>query len=328
MKISIEVGPQNITIVQGTQSGNNINIKNYVTVKTPPYIINDGEITNVDLLYSKIKNAISHAHIHGSSVSISINSTTIITREMLIPKSTTAQAIKMISMDMFQSKGLTSSYTVDYAITDEIKENGTVQYRVLAVAVPEHIVKNYVLLCEMLGYRREYIDINFNAIYKTFAVQPSIVAKENPVIIASIGTASADFIVLERGKISFTKTLSLNISKYINLTSDKATIDFSKVDLGDTAAQSRQMLVDAFIYDIAQEVSKVIQFEYSRSNHTTIDDVFLCGAITEVGGVEERLSALLDANIKVVSMPFCFKTKLNFKYSQFVGVIGGLIRLK
>ena len=56
MKLAIEVGPQNITIVRGTQTGNNITIKNAIKVKTPPYVIKDGQILNVDLLYTTIKN--------------------------------------------------------------------------------------------------------------------------------------------------------------------------------------------------------------------------------------------------------------------------------
>lgn len=327
MKISIEIGPQTISIVQGKQTGNILTVKNYARVKTPPSTIKDGEILNVALLYNTIKNVLSYNKMRGSCISISINSTMVITRELIIPKTNLPQALKMISNEMFQSKNVTAQYTVDYAVTSLIAENKTVQYKVLAVAIPEHIVKNYVELCDLLGFKNEHIDIQFNSLYKTFAIQPTMVSKEKPIIIANIGTSSALFLVIEKGKIAFSKTISLNIGKYLNLTHDKISIDYSKVDLDTALNLSRQQLVDAFVYDIAQEISKIIQFEYSRSNHSAVGDIFLSGAITEVGGIEDRLSTLLDTQIKLVSKPFCVKTKLNFKYSQFVSVIGGLIRL-
>lgn len=328
MKISIEVGPQNMSIIQGTQSGNTLTIKNSVRVKMPPYIIKDGEILNVDLLHTTVKNALANNKITGSSIAININSTAIITRELIIPKTSIQNARKLISNEMFQTSAGTMQYIVDYAVTEVITDGKNIRQKVLAVAIPEHIVKGYIMLCDMLGFRKEYIDIQFNSIYKTFAIQPSIVAKEKPVIVANIGTSSAIFLVIEKGKIAFSKTVSLNIGKYMNLTNDKSTIDYSKVDLISAATQSRQTLVNTFVYDIAQEISKIIQFEYSRSNYSTLSDIFLGGSITEVGGIEDRLSALLDTQIKVVTMPFCIKTKLNFKYSQYISVIGGLIRLK
>lgn len=328
MKISIEVGPQNMSIIQGTQTGNNLHIKNSVRVKMPPYIIKDGEILNVDLLHTTIKNALANNKITGSSIAININSTSIITRELIIPKTSPSNARRLITNEMFQARASTTQYIVDYAVTEAITDGKTTRHKVLAVAIPENIVKGYITLCDMLGFRKEYIDIQFNSIYKTFAIQPSIVAKEKPVIVANIGTSSAIFLVIEKGKIAFSKTVSLNIAKYMNLTSDKTTIDYSKVDLITAPTSSRQTLVNTFVYDIAQEISKIIQFEYSRSNYSTLSDIFLGGAITEVGGIEDRLSALLDTQIKVVTMPFCVKTKLNFKYSQYISVIGGLIRLK
>lgn len=328
MKIAIEVGPQNITIVRGTQTGNNLNIKNALKIKTPPFVIKDGQILNVDMLFTTINNALLHNKLKATSVTFNINSTSIITREFIIPKTNTSQAIKMVTTEMFQARNTTTEYCVDYAVTDVIKEGSTEQHKVLAVAVPQDIVAPYVQLCNKLGFMQDHIDMHFNAIYKTFAIQPSLVAKEKPIIIANIGTSSAVFLIVEKGKIVFSKTISLNISKYMNLTNDKVTIDYSKIDLINPLMQSRQKLVDNFVYDIAQEISKIIQFSFSRSSTSSLGDVFLGGAFTEVGGIEERIASMLDTDVKIMSKPFCVKTKLNFKYSQFASTIGGLIRLK
>ncbi len=229
---------------------------------------------------------------------------------------------------MFQARNLTTQYVIDYQIIEVLKEEKIEKYKVLAVAVPQQIVEGYVELCRMLGYRKDLIDIQFNSIYKTFAVQPTVVAKEKPIIIAHVGTNNGIFLIIEKGKITFSKTISLNISKYINLTSDKKTIDYTKVDPGTTYSENRKKLVENFIYDVAQEISKIIQFQFSRSSFSTIDDIYLSGPITNAVGIEKRLSNLLDVKIKTISKPFCIKTKLNFKYSQYVSTIGGLIRIK
>ncbi|MEG2429188.1 MAG: pilus assembly protein PilM [Oscillospiraceae bacterium] len=328
MKVSIDIGAQNISIAQGTQSGNKVIVKNTIKVRTPPFTIKDGEILNVELLYDVLKNALDNNKITGDTVTVTINSTTIVTREMVVPKSNNAQIIKMITNEMFQAKNLTTQYVIDYVITDTIEENKVQKYKVLAVAIPQHIVEGYVNLCNMLGFRKPIIDIQFNTIYKTFAIQPTVVAKEKPIIIASIGTNNGLFLIIEKGKIVFSKTIALNTSKYINLTSDKKTIDYTKVDLTTTHSENRKRLVENFVYDIAQEIAKIMQFQFARSEFSTIDDIYLSGAITNAGGVEKRLSNLLDTKIKTISKPFCIKTKLNFKYSQYIAIIGGLIRLK
>lgn len=327
MKVSIDIGAQNISVAQGVQQGNKVIVKNTIKVKTPPFTIKDGEILNVELLYDVLKNAFINNKIKGNSIAVSINSTSIVTREMVVPKVNKNQVTKIIANEMFQSHNSTQ-YVIDYVVTEEIKEGKTEKCKVLAVAIPQHIVEGYVKLCNMLGFSKSVIDIEFNAIYKTFAIQPTVVAKEKPIIIASIGTNNGIFLIIEKGKIVFSKTISLNTSKYINLTSDKKTIDYAKVDLTTNHSENRRKLVDSFVYDIAQEIAKIMQFQFSRSEFTTLDDIYLSGAITNAGGVEKRLSTLLDTKIKTISKPFCIKTKLNFKYSQYVGTIGGLIRLK
>lgn len=328
MKIAIDIGAQYISVAQGVQKGNKVIVKNTLKVKTPPFSIKDGELLNVELLCDVLKNSFANNKITGSSISVGINSTSIITREMIIPKTSKAQAIKMVSNEMFQARTLTTQYVIDYQVIETITEEKNIKYKVLAIAVPQKIVDGYVQLCKMLGFRKQYIDIEFNAIYKTFAVQPTVVAKEKPIVVAHIGTNNGIFLIVEKGKITFSKTISLNISKYINLTSDKKTIDYTKVDPATTYSANRKKLVENFIYDVAQEISKIIQFEYSRSNFSSIDDIYLSGPITNAVGIEKRLSNLLDLKIKTISKPFCIKTKLNFKYSQYVSTIGGLIRLK
>lgn len=327
MKVAIDIGAQNISIAQGIQQGNKVSVKNTVKVRTPPFTIKDGEILNVELLYDVLKNAFLNNKIKGNSVNININSTTIITREMIIPKTKKAQAIRLITNEMFQARNLTTQYVVDYIISEVIQENNTEKHKILAVAIPQNVVEGYVQLCQMLGFGRSNINIEFNSIYKTFAIQPTVVAKEKPIIIASIGTNNGIFLIIEKGKIVFSKTIALNITKYINLTSDKKTIDYTKVDLTTTYSENRKKLVESFVYDIAQEIAKIMQFQFSRSQFTMIDDIYLSGSITNAGGVEKRLASLLDTKIKTISKPYCIKTKLNFKYSQYVSTIGGLIDL-
>lgn len=327
MKVSVDIGAQNISIAQGVQQGNKVSVKNTVKVRTPPFTIKDGEILNVELLYDVLKNAFLNNKIKGRSLNININSTTIITREMIIPKTKRAQAIRLITNEMFQARNLTTQYVVDYIVSEVIKENNTEKYKILAVAIPQNIVEGYVRLCEMLDFPKSKINIEFNSIYKTFAIQPSVVAKDKPIIVASIGTNNAIFLIIEKGKIVFSKTIALNITKYLNLTSDKKTIDYTKVDLTTTFSQNRKKLVESFVYDIAQEIAKIMQFQFSRSQFTMIEDIYLSGAITNAGGVEKRLASLLDTKIKTISKPYCIKTKLNFKYSQYVSTIGGLIDL-
>lgn len=327
MKISVDIGAQTISVAQGIQQGNKVHVKNTFKVKTPPFSVKDGELLNVELLCDVLKHAFINNKVKGSSISIGINSTSIITREMIIPKTSPKQALKLVSNEMFQARNITTQYVVDYQTIDTIKEGKSVRYKVLAVAVPQNIVEGYVKLCNTLGFRKEYIDIEFNAIYKTFAIQPSIVAKEKPIIIANIGTNNGIFLIIEKGKITFSKTISLNVSKYINLTSDKKTIDYSKVDPTAAFNNNRRKLVENFVYDVAQEISKIMQFQFSRSSFSSLEDIYISGPITNAVGIEKRLSNLLDTKVKAISKPFCIKTKLNFKYSQYVSTIGGLIRL-
>ncbi|WMJ22096.1 pilus assembly protein PilM [Paludicola sp. MB14-C6] len=327
MKVSIDIGAQNISIVQGMQQGKKIIVKNTVKVKTPPFIIKDGEILNVELLYDVLKNALHNNKIKGTKVNININSTTIITRELVIPKTPKRQAIQIISNEMFQARNLTLPYVVDYIVTDVLKEKSITKHKVLAVAIPQSIVEGYIKLCQMLNFSKSNINLEFNCIYKTIAIQPAIASKDKPIIIASVGTNNGIFLIIEKGKIVYSKTIALNISKYLNLTSDKKTIDYTKVDLTTTVSENQKKLVESFVYDIAQEFSKMIQFQFSRSHFTTIDDIYLIGAITNAGGVEKRIANLLDTKIKTISKPYCIKTKLNFKYSQYVSTIGGLIDL-
>lgn len=327
MKVAVDIGAQFISVAVGYQQGNKIVVKDTFKVKTPPFTIKDGEILNVELLADVLNNAFLNNKVKAGTISVSVNSTQMITREMNVPKSSHKQLLKMIQNEMFMSKNLTNNYIIDYTVIEEFESKKNTQYKIMAAAIPENIIEGYMLLCGMLGFRKNLVDIEFNGIYKTFAIQPDIVSKDKPIIVASIGTNNAIFLIIEQGKIVFSKTIALNISKYINLTSDKKTIDYTKVDLTTNFSENRRRLIEDFANDIANEISKIMQFQFARSSFRSIDDIYLIGAITNSGGLEKRISMLLGANIKAIAKPDCIKTRLNFKYSQYVSTIGGLIRL-
>jgi type IV pilus assembly protein PilM len=328
MNVSIAIDEENISIAQGVQNGNRMVVKNTLKLKTPPYTVSDGEILNVELLYETVRIALLNYKVRGDTVCLNINSTTIITRELIIPKSKKSEAIKMISNEMFQSSNKTADYVVDYIVTDVIMEDKIEKYKVLATAIPQHVIEGYVKLYNMLDFKKGIIDVEFNSIYKAFSMQHSSNADGKLIILACGNPTNTTFLIIQDKKIMYSKTNPININKYYKLKTDKNAIDFSKMDFSIVQDESIQKLKENFVYEIAQEISKIIQFHFSNHQFASIDDIYLFGAITNVVGVEKRLSELLEGKIKVLSKPECIKTKLNFKFSQYITPIGGLIRLK
>lgn len=327
MNISVDIGAHEIKIAEGKKSGNKITIKNIIKVKTPVGCIIDGELKDVQLLAQTIKNAISANNIKGKAISISINSTVILTRELVVPKAKHSEIIKMVNSEMFQGRASADNYTIDYIVINEILEEKKKKLKILAAAVPQHIVEQYVKLCALLKYKKQYLDLTSNRIYKACLQQPSIMNSEKPSIIASVGARNAIFLIIENGRITFSKTISLDINKYLGLTSDNVTIDYSKVNLNISDSDEHLRLVEEFAYDVAQEISKIIQFQFARSTSRDIGEIYLIGAVAQALGVEKRVADILDKPVKEMEKPACIKSRINFKYSQYVSTIGGLIRL-
>lgn len=328
MNVSVNIGTQSLDIVQGEQKGSTILVQNAVKIKTQTGLLKDGHISDVSSLSENLKQAFKTNKIKGTTLTLVVNSSSIITRAMTVPKANDQQIVKFIQSEMFQADDAQNDYIIDYMITEQTKEGKVVHYQILAIAIPNQLLEGYISLGDKLGFSKVIIDAHFNTIYKTIAIQSKKTTDDKPVIIGNIGTTSGIFMIIENGKIVFSKSIRLNASKYVKLTSDTKTIDYAKLDFSSDQKDEVRKLAEMFVYDIAQEISKIIQFQYSRNSAGVIEDVFISGALTQANRVERHLSSILDAPVKIITKPFCVKTKMQLQYGQFVAAVGGLIRMK
>ena len=84
--LSMDIGSFETKIVEGRYTKRGIVVYDYFTVPTPENSYMDGEILDRELIYYTLRQELKNRNIKTKNVYFTINSSSIITREIIIPK--------------------------------------------------------------------------------------------------------------------------------------------------------------------------------------------------------------------------------------------------
>ena len=164
--LSIETGSwwTKVCLVEPTKKGSP-RVHDAFYIRTPENAIEDGYIRDQESLGTAIKEELLRRNIKEKTVNFSVNSSKVITREILIPKvkdSQIAGIVKLQAQDHFPMD--ISGHTVSYIKMDEVAdEDGTKQIKLLLIAIPDNLLTSYCNFAEFVGFRINSFDYAGNA---------------------------------------------------------------------------------------------------------------------------------------------------------------------
>ncbi len=344
--VSIDLGSKNIHLVSGRQKGDLLEVDTALTVPTPNGAIKDGRIDDIHSLKSVLKDVFAKNKIKNKRVVLTIQSTTIITRDILLPTIKPEELKTMVTYEIEQYLPIVASeYVIEYTFLEEIFEDNVKKSKLRVAAMPQVMVDNYFNLLKEAGLKPVALDIHANTVSKLFSnnmmsgQQGYTMGKTYALI--DLGHHSITVHILSNGKVDFSRIITLGgrdidaeISVSFSLSLEKA--EEKKIKDGRLDQKDRETLQVELFNDMLRskidiwvtEIQKIFQYYISRNTGNRIESVFIFGGTSRMKGAVEYLEQALNIKVRKIENIACIKANsLPMLNSDiYINALGGLIR--
>ncbi|HCW53496.1 MAG TPA: pilus assembly protein PilM, partial [Clostridium sp.] len=149
--VVFDIGSKSIKIAQGMYYKKNITIDKLLKVETPQGVIKDGDIVNKGLLVNKLKNILVENSIKADYGICTNNSSSIINREITIPKVENDEIETVVRFEIQQYLPINlDDYVIQTSILEETEDN---KLDVRVIAYPEKMARSYYDILKELNLK-------------------------------------------------------------------------------------------------------------------------------------------------------------------------------
>lgn len=344
--ISMDIGSQSIKLVIGKKKKDLLYIKKAVTIPMPYDAYNDGRITDNRSIVKEIANALKKNKINNRKAIVTLNSSSVITREIILPLIKPEEMDNMVHYEIEQYLPIElSQYVIEHKVLDELMDGETKKARVLVAAMQKSLVESYLAMLNQLNLQPVSMDINSNALTKLLEGQ--LIINQLPVdlsktmAVIDIGSSTININILSGSKLKFNRLISrggseidMNIASNFNLNptdAEKRKLENQNIDLGSFSGNNG-MLYDAIKHIVdqwLQEIERVFQYYESRNSGNRVDMIYLYGGGANLKGLDRYLKEYLQ--VPTVNLETLCNVKLDgslngLDIKYYLNAIGAIIR--
>lgn len=327
--LGIEIGASKIRICEEDYKTKTPKVYNTVTVKTPAGVVNDGVLDVTEELVTLIKSALAEYKIKTKQVIFSLNSTKIASREIAIPYMKENKVKDMVAANASDYFPVDlSQYEVGHIITGVIEnDNGTKQYKVQVLAVPQNILVSYHQLAQTLGMNVLAFDYSGNSIYQIIRRQCDTGVQ----MVVKVDETSSMITILQDQVVLLQRTVAYGAEDAAIAMADMAEYDNPSYEDAVSRLQSENCMENE---DVAQSlsflisgISRVVDY-FARNNNVPIDKAYLSGFGGSFVGLADLISRALELPIEPLTAIKGTQLGKYFKnedFGEFLTCIGAAI---
>lgn len=345
--ISIDIGSSKIKVVVGKYANNSIYMQKTFAIETPQGSLIDGKLIfaegKADILSQSIVQALSEHKIRYKDAIFTIQSTSILRREVEVPKVKPREMEGMIRYEIEQYLPIDlNEYIVEYKVLEEEKDSKT---KLLIAAIPKTIAEDYLSILKSMNLVPSSLDINSNSISKLFGFKQQINLTEynldNTVAFLDMGCSNINICILAKGLFQFSRIiptggseLTSAISNAFNISlfeAEKKKVSEANLSILDesTEADALNEVIRNIVFRWIEEIQRVFQFYKTRNANNNIDKIYLYGGTSNLVGITEYIANVTNIPVKQIKNLSSVKhgehiSGLDLEY--YLNSIGAIIR--
>lgn len=345
--IAFDIGSNTIKIVVGRHEREKVVIENMLDIPTPAETVADGKILNDKVLTDIIQYTLNDNKIKVKDIIYTTDSTSIINRELLIPKVEADEMETVIRYEIQQFLPINlNDYILQYTLLGEVEGpiDGTSKYKVNVISYPEKSARSYYDLLSDMDVKPYALDIVHNSVKKLLNINDKINEVENngdeTVALIDMGAEIINVNIYKNKELDFTRIIrngGNDIDKQLSQRLDISrnlveSIKIEKADLtsileGDKLNEIVKEVVSEWLTDL----SRIIQFYKNKQRGNDINKVYIYGGTSNIKGLEQTIEEKLNIKtekIKALNNVELSKTSLKEEpIEQYINAIGAIIRL-
>lgn len=310
--LSIDIGSYSTKFVVGRSLAGEVSIEKMISAKTPEDIYQDGQILNINSMKDFIDKTIREEKIKSSHLSFTINSSSLIMKEISIPFANPKDLKPMIEFEIEQYLPIDiNQYNVQYKLLGSFMEDGVKKAIFVVAALPKVISDSYLQLSNMLGLKPYALDIHSNCISKLLNNKTKINKEHDisseTIALLDLGHIFTEAVVIENGEFKFGrlinsggKDIDIHLANAYNLTIlDASEKKFKIKDLTRDSIESplESMIKETVILgmnNLMQEVERIFKFYTTRTTGNRIDKILIYGGGTRLSGIDKLIEKFFN----------------------------------
>lgn len=340
--LSIDFGSHEIKVIEGKYAKNGISISKSFKVRLPGDVYEDGEILDKNTIRNLLKKSLRENKVKSGVTYGVINSSSIITREVIIPKVPDKEIDSLIS---FQLKDFLpidpDDYVVNSLVLENITQDEVERVKILLIAVPKHMVLSHLELIKDAGLKPCVLDYQGNSIAKLFKYSDFINQDYNTrdIVIASIdiGYSTSKLSIVKNGNIEVSRVIDLGSQTlYSNL---EGFFDYPKEELEEKVKNIPDITVEdedftdearlvnltrTSLVNIMERIEPIFRYYTSRESSNLINLIVLQGGTSNINEIDNLFSNYF--NISTIKLSDLEKVNVHEDLKTYSNAIGSLIR--
>lgn len=311
--IGIDISSAAVKVLQLSQTAGRYRVEHYGVEPLPPNSVNDKNITQVEVVGAAIKRAVAKSGSKSKYAAVAVSGSSVITKVI-----TVTGGLDEVSMEqqVFDEASNHIPYQMDEVSLDfeelgPIPNTDSVQV-MIAAARTENVEARQAAL-EYAGLTAKVVDVEVFAVenaFKLISNQLDIPAGGLTAIV-DIGANLTTLNIIKDGRSIYSrdqvfggKQLSDEIMRRYGLSFNEAG---AAKKLGGLPESYESEVLEPFKEGVAQQISRLLQFFYSGSDYTRVDQIVLAGGCAAISGMDRVVEQHLGVGT-VVANPIASMT--------------------
>lgn len=361
MLITIDICGDNVYLVEGLATPAAIDVYKCDEAKLPDGTIEDGDIKNHAALAMTLTKLLNARSYKAAAAVITFTSGIVMSRRLTLPPGKPYEISAMVKSQMSQAVSVPSDFVFEYSYAKAVQSKDAPN-DVWAYALDKEFIEKYYSVFKSIKLRPVALDIHSNCVEKLLfdaSVNGAALSGRSTLFVgierefieihlfsnsergfSRIAPVSAAEFLLIADNLGYGRPdseLSL-MEKRLSAISDDSVkkkhsdaISYDALDISPEALQKDTILAEAahqYTGRLADELSKMIQFQMMRDSSLPVACVYLYGSFSGVKGLDTALSQSIECRVEIIENISKVKIDADVKLAKYVNAIGALIRLK
>jgi len=310
--IGVDISSSALKLVELSEMGKGAyRLERYAIEPLPKDVVADGNIANLDQVADALRRAHKRLGSRNRNVALALPAAMVITKKIIVPTGQTEEELELqveTEANQYIPFAL-DEVNLDFQILGPAPNNAD-EVEVLIAASRKEKVEDRVAIAEAAGLKPRVMDVESYATEEAFQmIAPSLPAngRDQNIALVDIGAHVMHFYVLRNNQILFSRDqafggnqLTHEIQRAFNLSPEEA--ESAKKNAGLPENYDADVL-QPFMETLAHEITRALQFFFTSTSYSQVDQVVLAGGCALVPGLDELVAKRAGVNA-IVGNPF------------------------
>lgn len=310
--IGVDISSSALKLVELSESGKGAyRLERYAVEPLAKDVVADGNIANLDQVADALRRAHKRLGSRNRNVALALPTAMVITKKIIVASGQTEEELELqveTEANQYIPFAL-DEVNLDFQILGPAPNNAD-EVEVLIAASRKEKVDDRVAIAEAAGLKPRVMDVESYATQDAFQmIAPSLPAngRDQNIALVDIGAHVMHFYVLRNNQILFSRDqafggnqLTHEIQRAFNLSPEEA--ESAKRNAGLPENYDADVL-QPFMETLALEITRALQFFFTSTSYSQVDQVVLAGGCALLPGLDELVAKRAGVNT-IVGNPF------------------------